>query len=161
MSEQAAVAPVRSTVVVEAPIERAFQVFTEQIDAWWPRDKKIGAADLQEAVLEAREGGRWYERDADGSECEWGRVLRCEPPRRLVLAWQIDGRWQYDPELVTEVDVRFIAESATRTRVELEHRDLERFGDHADGVRAAFTSPGGWPGLLDAYAQLAASGGAA
>jgi uncharacterized protein YndB with AHSA1/START domain len=153
MPDHTAVAPVRTTVVVTVPCERAFEVFTRQMNAWWPRDKKIGAGEMAQAVLEAREGGRWFERDRDGRECQWGHVLHYEPPYRLVLAWQINARWQYDPDLVTEVDVRFIAEGPTRTRVELEHRDLQRFGDQADGVRAAFDSRGGWPGMVAAYAH--------
>jgi uncharacterized protein YndB with AHSA1/START domain len=151
MPDQTGVSPVRTTVIVGVPVERAFEVFTQQMNAWWPRDKKIGAGELAEAVLEAREGGRWFERDLDGNECQWGQVLRYEPPQRLVLAWQINGSWQYDADLITEVDIQFIAEGPARTRVELEHRDLQRFGDQADGIRSAFESPGGWPGMLAAY----------
>jgi uncharacterized protein YndB with AHSA1/START domain len=147
--------PVRTSVVVDAPIERAFAVFTEQFDAWWPHAHKIGAADMQQAVLETRDGGRWYERGIDGSECDWGRVLRWEPPHRLVLAWQIDGAWRHDPNLVTEVDVRFTAETETRTRVELEHRDLDRFGERAATIRDSLGSDGGWPGLLERFAATA------
>jgi uncharacterized protein YndB with AHSA1/START domain len=147
----------RATVVVEAPTARAFDVFTSGFDGWWPRTHKIGGADLSEAVLEPRVGGRWYERDVDGSECEWGRVLAYEPPTRLVLAWQIDGRWRHDPDFVTEVEVRFVAEGPDRTRVELEHRDLDRFGDAQEEIRSAFQSPGGWRGLLEAFAAAVAS----
>ena len=146
---------VRKSVTVEVPVERAFTVFTEGIDGWWPRSHKIGAGELKQAVLDAREGGRWYEIDADGNECEWGRVLAWEPPVRLVLAWQIDASWRFDPNLLTEVEVRFIAEGPGRTRVELEHRDLERFGDAEAEIRAAFEAPGGWPGLLEAFAKTA------
>lgn len=148
---------VRKSVTVDIPIHKAFTVFTGGFDSWWPRSHKIGAAELREAVLEGRQGGRWYEIDVDGSECEWGRVLQWDPPNRLVLAWQIDGTWQFDPEFLTEVEVRFVADGPNRTRVDLEHRNLDRFGDSQDEIWAAFDSPGGWTGLLDAFAQTAAA----
>jgi uncharacterized protein YndB with AHSA1/START domain len=147
---------VRKSVIVDAPIDKAFRVFTEGFDTWWPRSHKIGEAELKEAVLEAKEGGRWYEIDVDGAECEWGRVLRWEPPTRLVLAWQLDGTWHFDPGLLTEVDVQFVTEGPNRTRVDLEHRHLDRFGDAEGEVAQAFDSPGGWSGLLDAFALAAA-----
>ena len=153
----ASVEPIRATVTVEAPAERAFDVFARRFDAWWPRTHKIGAGDLAEGVLEPWEGGRWYERDTDGSECEWGRVLVFEPPHRLVLAWQISAHWGFDPDLVTEVEVNFIAEGEGRTRVTLEHRDLERYGDAAAEVRASIGSEGGWPGILCTFAREAAA----
>lgn len=146
---------VRKTVIVEVSPDKAFQVFTEGIDRWWFRAHHIGAADLEQAVLEGREGGRWYEIGVDGSECEWGRVLTWEPPSRVVLAWQIDANWHFDPNLVTEVEVRFIAEGDDRTRVELEHRDLERFGAAREQITESLDSPGGWQGLLDAFAHEA------
>jgi len=148
---------VRKSVTVEAPVDKAFRVFTEGIDRWWSREHHIGAADLEHAVLEPRKDGRWYEIGVDGTECEWGRVLQWEPPSRLVLAWQINGSWQFDPTLVTEVEVRFVSEASNRTRVELEHRDLERFGDAQEQIRTAFNSPGGWQGLLDSFAQAVAA----
>ena len=92
---------VRKSVTVETPLDKAFRVFTEGIDRWWIRQHHIGAAELEEVVLEGRPGGRWYERGVDGSECQWGHVLQWDPPHRLVLAWQIDGNWKYDPDLVT------------------------------------------------------------
>jgi uncharacterized protein YndB with AHSA1/START domain len=149
MTTQAAV---RHSVTVSAPQERAFQVFTREVNRWWPRSHKIGPAALAEAVIEEREGGRWYERDVDGSECEWGRVLVWEPPSRLVLAWQISGEWAYDAELMTEVEVSFVAEAPDRTRVELEHRGLDAYGDQADEFRRSIDSPGGWPGILELFA---------
>jgi uncharacterized protein YndB with AHSA1/START domain len=144
---------IQKSVTVNASVEKAFRVFTQGFDSWWPRTHKIGAADLKQAVLEDSEGGRWYEIDTDGSECEWGRVLAWEPPHRLVLSWQITGNWQYDPNLLTEVEVRFVAEGPDRTRVDLVHRNLDRFGEAQEEVRAAFDSPGGWPGLLAAFAE--------
>ena len=104
--------------------------------------------------MEPRAGGRWYERGEDGSECQWGRVLSWEPPARVVLAWQINAQWQYDPDFETEVEIKFIADG-TGTRVELEHRDLERYGEQAETMRATFDSDGGWNGLLAAFAGVA------
>ena len=103
-------------------------------------------------MIEGREGGRWYERDVDGSECDWGKVLVWEPPSRLVLAWQISGEWAYDAELLTEVEVTFVPDGPNRTRVELQHRGLDAYGDRAAEMRDQFDSPGGWPGLLEAFA---------
>ena len=148
--------PVRHAVTVPVPIERAFSVFTDGFDTWWPRSHKIGGADLAEAVLERRTGGRWYERDVDGNECEWGEVLAFEPPRRLLISWHINSSWQYepDPAQASEVEVLF-TELEGQTRVELEHRYIERHGASAGEMRQAFESQGGWPGLLDSYAKAA------
>ena len=106
---QQTIAPVRHAVTVPLPIDRAFSVFTEGFDTWWPRSHKIGGADLAEAILEPRAGGRWYERDTDGGECDWGTVTVFDPPRRLVVTWQINAQWQYDPDpaRASEVEVRF------------------------------------------------------
>jgi uncharacterized protein YndB with AHSA1/START domain len=155
---QQTLAPVHHEVTVPLPIERAFSVFTESFDTWWPRTHKIGTAELAEAVLESRTGGRWYERGADGSECDWGKVIAYEPPRRLVITWQIDSNWQYDPDPAhgSEVEVLFTEEGG-QTRVELEHRHIERHGAAADELRKAVGSTGGWPGLLDGYAKAAAA----
>jgi uncharacterized protein YndB with AHSA1/START domain len=148
---------VRQTISVDVPQATAFSAFTEGLDRWWPRTHKIGAAALAEAVLEGREAGRWYERDVDGSECDWGRVLVWEPPSRLVLAWQITAEWAYDADLLTEVEVLFVADGPSRTRVELEHRGLEAFGEKMGEMRASFDSPGGWSGILDSFAASAAT----
>jgi uncharacterized protein YndB with AHSA1/START domain len=148
---------VSKAVTVNSPIDKAFRVFTEGFDTWWPRSHKIGAGDLKQAVLEGKEGGRWYEVDVDGSECDWGRVLVWDPPARLVLAWQLSASWQYDPELLTEVEVRFVAEGPSRTRVQLEHRNLDRYGDAREEMRSQFDSDGGWNGLLEGYARAAAA----
>jgi uncharacterized protein YndB with AHSA1/START domain len=148
-------APVRKSIRVGAPRERAFEVFTAGIGRWWPKTHHIGAADLDALVIEPRQGGRWFERGVDGSECEVGKVLVWDPPARLVLAWQITPEWKYDPNLVTEVEVQFIAEAANATRVELEHRNLERMGDRADEMRQKIDSPEGWGGLLQLFAQSA------
>ncbi|GII78617.1 ATPase [Sphaerisporangium rufum] len=152
MTQTEAATSVRRSVTVSATPERAFEVFTAGIDRWWPRDHHIGDAPLRESVLEPGEGGRWYEKGEDGSECDWGRVLVWEPPHRLVLAWQISADWAYDPELVTEVRVTFTPQDGDRTRVELEHAHLDRFGARAAQMAAVFGSANGWPGMLDAYA---------
>ena len=143
--------PVRKDVTVHASPEKAFDVFTAGMGRWWDPTYKIGSEAFQTVVLEAHEGGRWYERGEHGAECDWGRVLVWDPPGRLVLAWQITADWQYDPDLVTEVEVRFIATGDGATRVELEHRGLDAMGPAGEATRAIFDSPGGWSGLLQRY----------
>ncbi|HUP49746.1 MAG TPA: SRPBCC family protein [Thermoanaerobaculia bacterium] len=147
--------PVRKEIVVDAPAERAFRVFTSRFDKWWPRDHHILEAPLVNVVLEPRAGGRWYEVAADGSECDWGNVLIWDPPRRLLLAWQLDGDWKYDPALITELEIRFIALGPMTTRVELEHRNMERFGGKAAATRATLDSPHGWSTHLGLFAEAA------
>jgi uncharacterized protein YndB with AHSA1/START domain len=149
-------APVRKTLQVKAGQARAFEVFTTGMGRWWPPSHSIGKSPQKDAVMEPRAGGRWFERGEDGTECDWGRVLVWEPPSRVVLAWQISAEWKFDPGLQTEVEVRFIAEGPKLTRVEFEHRNLERYGDKAEAVRKSISSDGGWPGLLAAYAAAAA-----
>jgi uncharacterized protein YndB with AHSA1/START domain len=149
-------APVRKSIRVNASPERAFDVFTAGMGRWWPATHHIGASPLKDAVIEPREGGRWFERCEDGSECDWGRVLAWEPPSRVVLAWQLNAQWQFDPNLVTELEIRFVPDGEA-TRVELEHRNLERFGDMAEQTRAALDSPGGWGGILEGFAATAAA----
>jgi uncharacterized protein YndB with AHSA1/START domain len=155
MTTQTAGPSVQTSIVVDAPIERAFSVFTDGIGSWWPEDHHILQAELAEMVFEPREGGHVYDRGADGSECRWARVLAYEPPSRVVISWDIDTRWQLenDPEKTSEVEVRFVAEAADRTRVELEHRKLERHGDGWEKMRDAVGSPGGWPRGLEAFAE--------
>jgi uncharacterized protein YndB with AHSA1/START domain len=146
-------APVRKTLVVKADIERSFTAFTSRIGSWWPRNRTLGSAPQADVIIESRIGGRWYERGADGSECEWGKVLRWEPPSRLVLAWQIDANFKYDPGCVTEVELKFTALGAEKTRVEFEHRHLERLGERSQIVRDMLDS--GWVGILDLYVKAA------
>ena len=145
-------APVRKSIVVKASTEKSFASFTARIGRWWPRSKSIGSAPQADVVLEPGIGGRWYERGTDGSECEWGKVLQWEPPGRLVLAWQISSEWKFDPTLVTEVEITFTALSAGETRVDIEHRHLERLGDKAARIREAFDSEDGWSGVLRGFA---------
>ena len=148
--------PVRKQIIVEATPERAFRIFTDN-SAWWPPEHHIGKADLEAVVLEPRPGGRWYERGVDGSECDWGHVLVWDPPKRVVLAWQLSSQWQYDPSLVTEVEVRFTPVGAGKTRVELEHRNLERYGDAAAELRKAIDATNGWAAHLERFASAVAS----
>lgn len=154
MSTQIRPAPVRKSIFVSASQEHAFEVFTSGIGRWWPKSHKIGPADLDRPVIEPHQGGRWYELDVDGSECEIGKVALWEPPTRLILIWQLTPEFAYDPDLVTEVEVRFTPE-AGGTRVDLEHRDLERMGDKAEAMRETVSGPGGWPGLLQLFADEA------
>jgi uncharacterized protein YndB with AHSA1/START domain len=154
MSTTIAPAPVRKSIRVKAPPAKAFEVFTAGMGRWWIKTHSINASPLKDVIMEPRAGGRWFERGEDGSECPWGRVIAWEPPSRVLLAWQIGGDWKFDPDLVTEVEVRFTPEG-DGTRVDLEHRDIERFGDRADAVRAAFESAEGWGGLLERFAELA------
>ena len=153
----ASIPPLGGTVTVGVPVERAFRVFTASFGTWWPAQYHIGQADLAEAILEQRAGGRWYERGVDGSECDWGSVLVWDPPARVVLDWQLGADWAYDPDVHTELEVAFVAEGPERTRVELEHRGLEAYGDRMEEVRNSIDSPGGWPGLLEQFAQAAAA----
>jgi uncharacterized protein YndB with AHSA1/START domain len=145
-------APVRKTIVVKAPQARAFDVFTSRFGHWWPKSHHIGSAEMVEAIIEPRRGGRWYEKGVDGSECDWGKVLAWEPPSRVVLSWHLNGQFKIDQNVDSEVEVRFIAEASDSTRVELEHRIT---AVDAEAIRAAVDSPNGWSGLLAAYAESA------
>jgi uncharacterized protein YndB with AHSA1/START domain len=138
---------VRKSLRVNVPQAHAFAVFTQQFG--------IGAAPAQTAIIEPRVGGRWFERSSDGIECDWGQVLVWEAPHRIVLSWDIGAQWKYDPKLGTEVEIRFISEDANTTRVELEHRHLERYGDQAEKMQKTFDSEGGWSGILRRFAQMA------
>ena len=148
-------APVRKSITVKADAAHAFDVFTTRIGSWWPRSHSVGSSPQNNVVMEPRAGGRWYEIGEDGSQCNWGKVLAWEPPSRLLLAWQIGGDWKYDPALVTEVEVKFTPLAGGETRVELEHRNIERFGDKAESVRTAIDSEGGWSAIIKLYADAA------
>jgi uncharacterized protein YndB with AHSA1/START domain len=156
MTTQAHEATVRKQIVVEAPIERAFSVFTEEFDGIKPREHNLLAVEIAETVFEPREGGRIYDRGVDGSECHWARVLAYEPPTRVVFSWDINPQWQIESELekTSEVEVRFVSETPERTRVELEHRNLDRHGEGWEGARDGVGSEGGWPLYLHRFAEL-------
>jgi uncharacterized protein YndB with AHSA1/START domain len=146
MTSQTTGSAVTTSIVVDAPIERAFSVFTQDIGSWWPPEHHILQAELADMVFEPRVGGAIYDRGADGSECRWARVLVYEPPTRVVFSWDISLEWQLetDPDKTSEVEVRFVPEGPGRTRVELEHRNIERHGEGWEQMRDAVGSPDGW-----------------
>ncbi len=158
MSTQAAETTVRSSIVVEAPIERAFRVFTEDFGSFKPPEHNLLDVKIAETVFEPREGGHLYDRGVDGSECRWARVLTYEPPDRVVISWDINVHWQIETDLekTSEVEVRFVSETPGRTRVELEHRNLDRHADGWEGVREGVGGDGGWPLYLQRFADLLA-----
>jgi uncharacterized protein YndB with AHSA1/START domain len=147
---------IRTEVTVQAPQERAFRVFTERFDEIKPREHNMLAVDIAESVFEPQAGGRVYDRGVDGSEYQWARVVAYEPPERIVFTWDISPQWQLETDLskTSEVEVRFIAEAPERTRVELEHRHLDRHGDGWESARDAVAGDGGWPLYLARYAEL-------
>jgi uncharacterized protein YndB with AHSA1/START domain len=150
---------VRRTITVAASQQRAFEVFTARFGSWWPKDYHIGPAAMADFILEPKVGGRWYELDVDGTQCDTGRVLAYDPPERVVLAWQLNEQWQYDPDPshASEVEVRFIAEGPSRTRVELEHRGFEHHGAAAGAVRAGVEVQTGWTYVLELFAKHVAA----
>jgi uncharacterized protein YndB with AHSA1/START domain len=154
MSAQASETSVRHSIVVEAPLEHAFTVFTDGFGAFKPREHNLLPVEIAETVFEPRVGGNIYDRGVDGSECRWARVLAYEPPNRVVFTWDISPHWQIetDPAKTSEVEVSFIAETPERTRVELEHRNLDRHGDGWEGVREGVHGDQGWPLYLERFA---------
>ncbi len=158
MSTQTTQTSVERSVVVDAPAERAFTVFTEGIGSWWTPEHHILQGELAEMVFEPRVGGHVIDRGVDGSECRWARVLVYEPPARVVISWDINVQWQLesDPDRTSEIEVRFVPEGPARTRVELEHRHLDRHGEGWEQMRDAVGSPDGWNvGLARLAARLA------
>jgi uncharacterized protein YndB with AHSA1/START domain len=147
-------APVRKILRVEVSQARAFEVFTAGFGRWWPKSHHIAKVEMKTAIIEPRAGGRWYEIGEDGSQCEWGRVLAWEPPNRVMVSWFLNGKFQFDSDVESEVDVRFFAEGTNATRVELEHRIVAA---DAEEIRAGVDSQGGWSGLLELFAREAAA----
>ena len=147
---------VRRHILVKAPISDAFRVFTERFGDFKPREHNLLKAAIAETVFEPRVGGNIYDRGVDGSECRWARILVFDPPDRVVFSWDISPRWQIEtnPDLTSEVEVRFFAETSERTRVELEHRNLHRHGAGWEFVRDGVDNEGGWPLYLQRYAAL-------
>jgi uncharacterized protein YndB with AHSA1/START domain len=147
---------VTTSVVVDVPQARAFAVFTDEIGTWWDPDHHLlpEGTTLTRMVFEPRVGGHVYDVVSDGSECRWSRVLAYEPPERVVFSWDINLQWEIETDLdrTSEVEVRFIAEAPDRTRVELEHRHLDRHGDGWEQMRAAVGADGGWPSGMNRYA---------
>ena len=144
----------RATITVHASQERAFRAFTEEYDRWWPAEHHLGKDDFAEVVVEPHAGGRWFERAADGTECDWGQVLVHEPFTRVVFGWHINGDWAYDPDPAhaSEVEVTFVPEGADRTRVELTHGKFERHAVKPESVRDGVSTDNGWQGGLRRFA---------
>ncbi|MDB5419248.1 MAG: ATPase [Phenylobacterium sp.] len=153
MSQTITPAAIRKTLEVRATPQKAFQVFTDGIDRWWPKDLTISKAPLKQVVIEPRVGGRWYGIDVDGAEDDWGDVLAWEPPGRLLLAWRISSKWVCDPSVHTEVEVTFTDLGDGRCRVDFEHRDLANLGEGAD--TAAVNMDSGWGGILGRFKAVA------
>src|SRR4051812_47221964 len=153
-------AVVRQQVVVDVPIARAFAVFTERFGDFKPPEHNLLAAPIAQTVFEPRVGGHIYDRAVDGSECRWARILAYEPPDRVVFSWDISPRWslETDPEQTSEVEVRFVAEGSLRTRLELEHRRIERHGPGWEAVIDGVDGDEGWPLYLARYAALLTEG---
>jgi uncharacterized protein YndB with AHSA1/START domain len=146
---------VSTSIVVDAPADRAFTIFTEDMESWWPPDHHVIEAPLSHMVFETKEGGDVYDVGTDGSECRWARVLAYDPPHRVVFSWDVTTQWKIETDLAktSEVEVRFVAEGTGRTRVELEHRHLDRHGDGWEGMRDAVGSPEGWNAELRQFAE--------
>jgi uncharacterized protein YndB with AHSA1/START domain len=149
-------ATITKDIVVNAPIDMAFHVFTARFGDFKPREHNLLGAPITETIFEPRVGGHILDRAEDGTECRWARILAYEPPSRVVFSWDIGSTWQleHDPDHTSEVEVRFTADGPTRTRVQLEHRLLDRHGDGWEGVRDGVESDGGWPLYLQRYAEL-------
>ncbi|MCW2765252.1 MAG: ATPase [Nocardioides sp.] len=147
---------VTASIEVEAPQQRAFEVFTRDFGAFKPPDHNLLAAPLAETVVETHVGGHIIDRGADGSECRWARILAYEPNDRFVFSWDISPHWQLetDPDRTSEVEVTFIALAGDRTRVTIEHRHLDRHGEGWTGVRDGVSTAEGWPHYLNRYADL-------
>jgi uncharacterized protein YndB with AHSA1/START domain len=154
MTTDTATNSVRTEIVVNVPIARAFKLFTEHFDQVKPREHNMLGVAIAESVFEPHVGGRLYDRGVDGSECQWGRVLAYEPPTRLMFTWDISPRWQIEtePARSSEVEIRFIAETEHRTRLELDHRHLERHGDGWEGLAEGVRGDQGWPLYLQRFA---------
>jgi uncharacterized protein YndB with AHSA1/START domain len=153
---------VRKSVVINVPIAHAFKVFTEKFDTWWPRTHHIGKVEPYTAIVEPRTGGRWYERGADGFECDWGRVLEYSPPTRVVVSWHLQPDYAYDaydpdPTRASRVEVSFHDEGGGKTRVELVHSQLDRHGEGWEKLRDSVGSQGGWSGIMETFAGAASA----
>jgi uncharacterized protein YndB with AHSA1/START domain len=157
---QAQAPTVRKTIVVDAPIDRAFTVFTARFGDFKPPEHNLLAAPVTETVFEPRAGGGIVDRAADGTQCRWARILAFDPPGRVVFSWDISPRWtiETDPARTSEVEVRFYAETPGRTRVELEHRHIDRHGPGWESVTDGVDGAQGWPLYLDRYAALIKEG---
>jgi uncharacterized protein YndB with AHSA1/START domain len=153
--------PVQKSITVKARPERAFEIFTREVDTWWPRSHHLGKSPMRRVEIEERAGGRCYTEQEDGTECDWGSVLVWEPPRRFIMAWQITHQWGYEPSLErsSEVEVTFTPAADGGTRVDLVHRFFARHGGGGDAMRVAVDAPNGWTGLLTLFAERANQSG--
>lgn len=156
-AQTAALANVKTSVTVDVPQARAFEVFTRDYAAWVPDGQYLGGQRPAAVVIEPKKDGRFFERAADGTEMDWGKVHAFESPSRFVFGWHLNTMWQFvaDPAQASEVEVRFIPDGPKATRVELEHRHFDRHGDGAENLRAAVASPGGWQLTLESFAKAA------
>ncbi len=156
-SQPTPAAVVNRTIRVEVPIERAFQIFAERMGDWWPASHHIAVEPFSAIVMEKRAGGRWFERDSNGTVCDWGRVLVWDPPRRLILAWHLQSDWKFnaDPARASEVVLEFSSKGPAATWLEFEHRYLERHGQGYEKMREGVDSPGGWTAVLARYVAAA------
>jgi len=152
------------SVRVKAPIERAFSVFVEQMETWWPATHHIGSTPFVAIFVEPRVGGRWYERNAEGELCDWGKVLKWDPPHRVAFSWHVgpghdspDWKFEMDDAKASEVEIRFTAEAGGTTLVELTHSKIERHGEGSEKLRELFDGPGAWSGILAEFAKKLAS----
>ena len=150
-AQRIAPAPIRKTLRVRASRQKAFDTFVA-MGGWWLKSHTLQPTGQRNVVIEPRSGGRWYDVGEDGTEMEWGRVIEWDAPQRLVLAWQLNADWTYDPDFETVVEVRF-APDGDHTRVEFEHRGLEAFGERA--AETAQGMDGGWGELLKGYGKAA------
>ena len=157
MAEIAEGMVVNKSVRVLVSVERAFAVFVEHMETWWPAAHHIGQNPFQTIFVEPRTGGRWYERDAQGNECEWGKVLAWDPPHKVTFSWHLGPTWQFDPDLAkaSEVEIRFTPDGRGATLVELEHTAIERHGEGYEQLRAMLDSPSAWQTTLSEYAKAA------
>jgi uncharacterized protein YndB with AHSA1/START domain len=165
MANPVAEAVVRKSVRVNASIERAFSVFVEQMETWWPATHHIGKTPFEAIFVEPRVGGRWYERNVEGAQCDWGTVLKWDPPHRVAFSWHVgpghdSPDWVCDPDIAkaSEVEIRFTAAGPSTTLVELEHSKLERHGEGYEQLRELFDGPGAWAGILELYAKKVNAG---
>jgi uncharacterized protein YndB with AHSA1/START domain len=161
MPTSAEEAVVRKSILVRAPIDRAFSVFVEQMETWWPATHHIGSTPFEAIFVEPRVGGRWYERNVQGNQCDWGTVLAWDPPHRVSFSWHIgpghdspDWKFDPDPAKASEVEISFVPEGFSATRIDLEHRGLERHGEGYEQLRAIFDGPGAWIGILECFAKV-------
>jgi uncharacterized protein YndB with AHSA1/START domain len=148
------------SVRLSAPIERAFSVFVEQMESWWPATHHIGKQPFQSIIVEPRTGGSWYERDAHGNNCKWGTVLAWDPPHLVRFSWHLgpdhdSPDWKFDPDLdkASEVEIRFISEAGGTTLVELVHSKFERHGGDPEKLREMFDRPDAWTAILATFAR--------